>query len=545
MSNQAGKHMKKNLWKCERGAVAPLVGVCIIMLVGAVGVAVDIGRGQVAQSKLQAALDSAGLAAGAIVGQNLTEEKLRPEAEKYLHANFGSSTIDATICDTCFQLNLSDDKSVVTLEAKATLPTTFMRIFGEKSMQVAARSEITRETTGLEVALVLDLTGSMNEPASAGETKSKMEALRGAADDLINILFGSHDTVDDLWVGIVPFASSVNIGASHTDWMSNLTNYTTQNLCIGPTSGTGLKCPSSPAPLNSAKVSTHNPPNSLTLVDRYMNASRSDWYFKFPTTGDRHTWRGCVLERWAGNRDVTDDTPSTQKFQTFFADDTTSGASPYNNNWRSDTSGNSLLSLDRDGNISPDELSANRGCPEYPITPLTNVKATLTSAINAMQWPNGYTHINVGAVWGWRLLSPKWRGVWGGDMDANSLPLDYDEPLSQKAMILMTDGLNTMYTNSYTAYGLLSDGHLGTTSSQSIAGTTLNTKTKTVCDAVKAKGIIVYTIVFGDGSDTTAKNMMKACASETDFYFDSPTEDALKTAFQAIGDSLSKLRVSR
>jgi hypothetical protein len=39
--------------------------------------------------------------------------------------------------------------------------------------------------------------------------------------------------------------------------------------------------------------------------------------------------------------------------------------------------------------------------------------------------------------------------------------------------------------------------------------------------------------------------MMKACASETDFYFDSPTEDALKTAFQAIGDSLSKLRVSR
>jgi Flp pilus assembly protein TadG len=108
MSNQAGKHMKRNLWKCQRGAVAPLVGVCVIMLVGAVGVAVDIGRGQVAQSKLQAALDSAGLAAGAIVGQNLTEENLKPEAEKYLNANFGGNTIVASISD--FYMVLSEDK---------------------------------------------------------------------------------------------------------------------------------------------------------------------------------------------------------------------------------------------------------------------------------------------------------------------------------------------------------------------------------------------------------------------------------------------------
>ena len=70
-----GKNMRK-LWSCERGAVAPLVGFCAIMLVGAVAVAVDVGRGQVAQSKLQAALDSAGLAAGAVVSQNLEEEDL-------------------------------------------------------------------------------------------------------------------------------------------------------------------------------------------------------------------------------------------------------------------------------------------------------------------------------------------------------------------------------------------------------------------------------------------------------------------------------------
>jgi Flp pilus assembly protein TadG len=161
-----GKHAKR-LWACEQGAVAPLIGVCIIMLIGAVAVAVDIGRGQVAQSKLQASLDSAGLAAGSMVGQNLDEDLLEPEAEKYLNANFQGSTIDATI--TNFDLDLSEDETIVTLAAEATLPTTFMRIFGKNQMHVSARSEITREMTGLEVALVLDVTGSMNDPVGNGD----------------------------------------------------------------------------------------------------------------------------------------------------------------------------------------------------------------------------------------------------------------------------------------------------------------------------------------------------------------------------------------
>ncbi|MSO75263.1 MAG: hypothetical protein EXQ99_09050 [Alphaproteobacteria bacterium] len=43
------------------------VAVCAIMLVGAVGTGVDIGRLHITQSKLQAALDAAGLAAGSMI----------------------------------------------------------------------------------------------------------------------------------------------------------------------------------------------------------------------------------------------------------------------------------------------------------------------------------------------------------------------------------------------------------------------------------------------------------------------------------------------
>ena len=536
-----GKHAQR-LWACEQGAVAPLVGVCIIMLIGAVAVAVDIGRGQVAQSKLQASLDSAGLAAGAMVGQNLDEDLLKPEAEKYLNANFHGSTIDATISD--FDLDLSEDETIVTLEAEATLPTTFMRIFGKNQMQVSARSEITREMTGLEVALVLDVTGSMDDPVGNGDSTKKIAALRTAGNDLVNILFGSNEEVDDLWVGVVPFSQSVNIGTNRADWLEDLSNYTDMIYCSGPTSGTP-KCPADSYTINAATVSTRT--NPITRVNRYMDAAPSGWYFKDGTTGERHGWWGCVLERWDNNRDVTDDTPDVQKWETYFVPDTSShelnpgGAN--NNNWRFNN-GDYKVNRDHDDDGNDEEVSANKGCPEQSITTLTNKKADLLAAINGLVYPRGNTHIPVGAVWGWRLLSPEWRGLWGGDMDANDLPLEYDEPLSQKAMILMTDGINTMNDNLYTAYGWLDDGNLGTTSSGT-AVTKLNQKTTTICNAMKAKGVLIYTIVFGNGSNTTSKNLMKNCASEADFYFFSPSAESLKTAFKAIGDSLSKLRVSR
>jgi Flp pilus assembly protein TadG len=561
--NRLGKGVKR-LWACEQGAVAPLVGFCAIMLVGAVAVAVDIGRGQVAQSKLQASLDAAGLAAGSMVGQNLTEELLEPEAEKYLNANFNGGTIDATITD--FHLHLSQDDSVVTLDARASLPTTFMRIFGKNEMQVAARSEITRETTGLEVALVLDVTGSMDDPVKGNpyDSTKKIAALRRAGHDLVDILFGSNEEVDDLWVGVVPFSQSVNIGTQHAGWMADLTNYTNKIYCSGPTSGTP-KCPSpDPLTINAANVSTRT--NPITRVDRYMDGSPANWYFKDPVTHERHTWGGCVLERWTNNRDVTDDTPSTQKWQTYFVPDTSSTpsselnpAGDNNNNWRSN-GGNYQVNRDHDNDGVDEEVSANKGCPEQPITILTNKKSELsnavfdpvtgalttpgTGAIDVLTFPRGNTHVNVGAVWGWRLLSPDWRDLWGGAMDANDLPLEYDEPLSQKAMILMTDGTNTMSDTIYTAYGWLKDNHLGTTSS-STAVTKLNNKTTAICNAMKDKGILIYTIVFGNDSSSGSKTMMKNCASETDFYFFSPSQASLQTAFKSIGDSLSKLRVSK
>lgn len=521
----------KNLWSCERGAVAPLVGVCAIMLVGAVAVAIDVGRGQVAQSKLQAALDSAGLAAGAIVSQQtMEEEDLKPEAWKYLEENFAGETIDAEVSYEDLHVTPSEDGMLIVLEARASLPTTFMRIFGHDIMHVAARTEITREMTGLEVAVVLDVTGSMCDPCS------KRDAMKQGATDLINIMFGDNETLDDLWIGIVPFSQGVNIGTGRTDWLSNYEYYTDTIYCSGPTSGTP-KCPSNSLTISTANVSTRT--NPITNVNRYMDSTKASWYFR------PHGWRGCVEARETDDEDVTDTPPSDAAFPMYFAPDTSSSGG---NDWRTSTGGYNV-------NTSGTR-SANRNCPTNAITPLSNTKQDLLDAIAAIN-VTGYTQLPLGAAWGWRLLSPKWRGEWGGDMDANDLPLDYDEPLSQKVVIFMTDGNNDMPDedndpNMYTAYGRIGDGRIDGITEDGAAEDEMDARFAQICNSMKAggdeddaTGITIYTISFGADVSTSSKTMLRNCASLQDYYFHAPTEAKLKEVFRAIGDALSKLRVSK
>ena len=59
-------------------------------------------------------------------------------------------------------------------------------------------------------------------------------------------------------------------------------------------------------------------------------------------------------------------------------------------------------------------------------------------------WSRGGTSSNFGMVWGWRTLSPRWQGLWGGATPAD-MPFDRDEPLMDKAVVLMTDGTNQFY----------------------------------------------------------------------------------------------------
>src|SRR5690606_35280973 len=110
----------------------------------------------------------------------------------------------------------NQDKSLLTLDVDGTVDTIFMRIVGIDTINVSAHAVISRESRGMELVLVLDKTGSM-------WSGNKYVDLRNATNDLLNTLFGGKTAIDNLWIGVVPYVASVNIGSQSqaTNWLKN------------------------------------------------------------------------------------------------------------------------------------------------------------------------------------------------------------------------------------------------------------------------------------------------------------------------------------
>ena len=512
----------------QRGTVMAMVGLLVIPLFAAMGLAIDAGRGYMLRSKLSYAIDAAGLAGGRSFNTDLREADIA----MFFEANFPDGYMGAQLAQGHPLVTFDDSNNTITIEAQAVLPTSFMTVAGVSDLTVSARTVVQRELRGLELALVMDNTGSMR---SGG----KIDAMKNAATTLIEILYGSRDEVENFWVALVPYAATVNIGNQHDDWL-----------------------------------------------DDYDAADFA------PTT-----WKGCVEARDYPN-DSNDALPATEGWTAFLWESTLEqfenpdydpDETEYDENdsatWGQYLNGDNQWDPDgpegdiRDENSwQNDGTGPNLGCGPA-ITPLVAEKDTVLAAIDEMlPWHRGGTMANLGLAWSWRVLSPQWRGMWGGDTPAG-LPLDYDEPNMTKVVILLTDGVNEWYDwpgakwredgedhysglpgnnaypgshddefkaewpgADYTAYGRLNEGRLGTTSNSG-AKAVINERMLELCTAMKEQDIVIYTITF-QVSDNATKDMYRNCATDDDFYFNSPSNSQLDAAFQQIADELSNLRIA-
>ncbi|HEU4327990.1 MAG TPA: hypothetical protein VFS21_32940, partial [Roseiflexaceae bacterium] len=120
----------------------------------------------------------------------------------------------------------------------------------------------------------------------------------------------------------------------------------------------------------------------------------------------------------------------------------------YDNNWGAPRNPPTRRWVEYSGTV-PYTVSygPNSGCPPV-ITPLTVQKSTVLAAINALQPEyRGGTVTNEGIAWGWRVVSPRWRGLWSGA--PGNLPLAYGSANMDKVMVVLTDGDNQMLVFSY------------------------------------------------------------------------------------------------
>lgn len=430
------------------GATAIFVAIGLVPLIGSVGLAVDASLGYLLKGRITKSLDTAALAAGRVA----LDADAADVARRYFDANFDQSD---TVVVTDFTFELDESEQFVTLTAKAEAPTFFMRIFGQETVNVSARTVVQRATVGMELALILDNTNSMNED-------NKFVTMRQAAYDLVDSFYRSgEDTVDNLWISVVPFIASVNVNPSHTAWIVSGDRVHTNPTSFG-------------VPLN--------------------------------------TWKGCVRER-AYPMDTNDIPPTT---------DATRFASYY---WS-----NSGAYKGRD---------LNYACGA-PVMGLTASRTAVRAALGKMALPPpaGGTTSNLGLAWGWRTLSPLWRGLWGGATPAK-LPLDYGTNQMVKVAVILTDGDNMLGVEHYSGYGPT------TSLGWSNYTATLNTRLTEVCNQMKAadKNIQIFSIIFGKTPSTTIRNLFRGCATDAKMYYYAPTNAELASAFRSIGGQLASLRI--
>lgn len=471
----------RRLVRERRGAVAVFVALAAVPLIGFVGIGTDAARAFMVKSRLGSALDAAGLAGG----RSFYSATRDADIQMYFDVNFPSGYMGATVSGPTFTVDETNEK--IELTASAVVPTAFMRLFGFETVTVSAAAEITRQQIMLDVALAIDMSGSMG---SWLDGVTRIQAAREAATTLVDILFGDDETKDLLEIGLVPWSAKVRVMRDGTTYDPGATVTAAVTPFTNPLTGAS----------QSVVYFANNSPVPL------LSSPPADW-------------KGCVYNRFIDDSDPANDADS------LYGPVSTPGA-----DWPAwqpvgpegePVPGWGICSSAVGGNEC-------QPCLTHGITALQHAKTPILGAIDALQSPNGTTNLPEGLGWAWRVLMPP----------APFTEADPDpEYRRQQAIVLLTDGEN---------YGGSGDGYKGTFGLGSWAQPEMDARLLELADHIKADGVIIYVIQFANNG-TALQALLKQVASGPDspYYHYAPDADTLQQVFHEIANHLSELRLSK
>ncbi|MEQ1711866.1 MAG: TadE/TadG family type IV pilus assembly protein [Hyphomicrobium sp.] len=570
---------------CERGNVIGLFVLLLIPILGAAGVAIDYGRAVAAETSLQAAVDSAVLASrsGGLTNETAIKAKAAAFFATNSHQMHGATikAVDVTVID-----------NVIDMQVHAAMPTTLSVVLGRDQLDIRVKAKAAAATEDVEIALVLDNTGSMRD---------FMDDLKTGAKNLVEAVHKTSTSTSKLKIAVVPYVGAVNIGNGPVQmgWMdvagdadrhaANLEGWSFgyEEGCSysggGSSSGPGTGATGSLFDLmpkfaqairNVLGISTaqaasasdvHSPfqfydpcwianPNRVNLFD-LIN--------KIPNA----QWKGCVIAR-PEPYDVEDTPPTTvdpnSLFVPWFWPDQPDAAeiaadggvwasandylpdrndlipNPFSGGWNGWTHwsilkyNNTNAAIDE---IGPDSRGPNKSCPD-PILPLTTDKLDVIAAIDRMvHWNGSGTNVAEGLAWGWRVLSPEAPFTEGAPYGKN-----------RKVLVLMTDGVNNIdpsvddgVYSDFSAYGYLTSGLINPPTYDQFRKYT-DERMVAACQNAKIAGLTIYTVAFGIVDQPTLAKL-EACASKPPYAYAPGTASELVEAFGSIGASLTELRL--
>lgn len=481
--------------------------------------AVDLARATNAKAELQDALDAAALAAART--PSTSDAELQAAGDRFLVQNLSLGD-EFTVGTTDFSFG---DNGNVLASAELKVRPFIAGMLSDGVMTIAASTEVVRASVKVEIALVLDTTGSMNEGTKLADMK------KAAKEFVTKMEEAASKSVEpnSVKISLVPFSNTVRVDGPtylNATWLDQAGAAPVNNEIFTTSSGT-----------------QHG--NRLTL---------------FSTVGT--AWRGCVEMRQAPY-DVQDTAPTTGTpatlYTPYFApdepDSKTDGYSDdYQNDYLKDGANNSNWrvrqgSVTKYGNEKKGSMSStfgpNRGCGLSRMRRLSTSFQAIRDDIQALT-ADGNTNIPIGMSWGWNTLSPQ-----GPFADG----VAYNTPKHQKIVVLMTDGENTIAQRdtpndgTYAGTGYIwqhriirSNGQALTNgASDSTRTSALNHRLSLLCTNMKAKNIEIYTIRVEEGSST----LLESCASSRDNFYNVTNSSTLTAVFQSIAGQIAALHLAR
>lgn len=218
------------------GNTLAIVAAALVPITAMIGSGLDMSRAYMAKSRMQSACDAASLAARRVMKDDELTSNVEETGERFFDFNFPQGTYQTQNFEPTITRPTS---GVVRIDASTRIPTTVMRLFGFTTLPLSVSCDASLNFVNTDVVLVLDVTGSMNNPVDGTR---KIEALQDAVmalyDELAPVQAQLKTQGLRLRYGIVPYSSTVNVGRliyakdasyirSSTPYQSRVANYGT------------------------------------------------------------------------------------------------------------------------------------------------------------------------------------------------------------------------------------------------------------------------------------------------------------------------------
>ena len=599
------------------GNVAMMWALMGTVLIGLLGLTIDFSRAVMVRTELQSAADAAVLAA-ARQPANVSMADRTASARAFFDSEAPSYASSATVTLTDIGNN------GYRLRATAPMGTSLARLITNRDWTIGVDSEAVRGGMNLEVALVLDTTGSMSG--------QRISDLRNSAGDLVDLIVQTQQTPYYSKMALVTWAMGVNAGPYAADARGAITaghSISAAAWANGSGRSVSAATKANPAVFTS---NAHGFANGdvvwlagITGSGNWPTNLNGRWYTVLNSTTNTFQLRnssGTVVSTSSYSGSYPGGATVTRCLEAACQVRVTSNGHGLANNdwvWIQGVNGMTQINSTTDtawqvtnvstntyalvGSVGPNYSAytssgtgycTTSGCQYYRFTnasnairilqisncvservggqsttdaapstalvglnyastsnscdaatgiiPLTTDTTALHNRINALT-ATGSTAGQVGAAWGWYMVSPNWGYLWPS---AANRPAAYGTAETQKIVVLMTDGaFNSPYCNGVIARDALSGS--GSTSDHINCNATNGSsasQTIAICNAMKQRNIIVYTVGFHIDNDATALSVFHQCATDDSHFYLADDRVTLQNAFQQIGQSISQLRLT-